>query len=421
MNTFQNEKELAVFVSQLGGILYLVGGCVRDEFMDTKSHDRDYVITGVDIADIPFEKIVGTSFPVFLVSIEGQKCEVALARTERKHGQGYHGFVFEADKYIPIEKDLGRRDLTINAIAKRVLDGYVIDPHGGKMDIADGILCHTTDAFAEDPLRVYRVARFAARFGFRVHTSTLSLMERMREELKHLSVERVWKEFEKVLDTPNPRRFFEVLKDVGVLNVHFPEVDALCVSDLHDGTVFNHTMNLLNVGDGPLERFGLLVHDFGKGITGLQRQNKAYQIGMHYGHAKVGKKAVESLCDRLKAPNKYRAFGLICSEHHMRIKYIEMRASKLLRLVIDHTPHIYNLLKVSFIDSITRVHSTDEYTNIFVWWLEMRDKIQIATQVINDVDGTRLIGEGKRPGKHFGEVLFQRRVESFKEKIGAMR
>jgi len=412
---FEHELSFAEYVHALGGALHLVGGAVRDQVMGIEPHDKDYVIVGLDVRDVPFEKIVGTDFPVFLVEVGGKKCEVAMARSEKKSGVGYHGFTFKADKTVSIFDDLARRDLTMNAMAKYILNDKIIDPHNGIADIANGVLRHTTEAFAEDPLRVYRVARFASHLGFRVHPKTLTLMSSMRDELRFLKVERVWKELQKTLETKNPRRFFEILNEANVLDVHFKEIDYLHVADAHDGTTFNHTMNLLNMGDDPIERFGLLVHDLGKGWTG--KRGVPYERGIHHGHSKHGEKMVNALCDRLKTPNAYRDFGVICSKYHMRIKYVEMRPAKFLRMVLELKKCIRALLRVSFIDSITRAHNNAEYVQILAWWLDTKDKIELALEIERDVNGNSLIEQGWKPNKHFGEVLFQRRVEAFKERL----
>lgn len=415
MKIFKNDKELSAYLAELGGTLYVVGGAVRDELMGIEPHDKDYVVTGMEVSEMPFEKIVGTDFPVFLADIGDSKCEVAMARSEQKCGVGYHGFVFRADKTISITDDLMRRDLTINAIAKRISDDCIIDPFHGQHDIDLSLLCHTSKAFADDPLRVYRVARFAAKLGFSIDPSTLHVMAGMRNDLRHLKVERVWKECHKALSTHNPRRFFEVLKEVGVLDIHFVEIDALNIPDAHDGTTFDHTMNLINMGIHSIERFGLLVHDLGKGVTGIAGQ--PYKKGTHYGHAKVGKDAVEKLCDRLKVPNVYKDFGMVCARYHMKIKYKEMRPSKFLKMVLELKPYIEGLLRVSFIDSITRAHDNIEYMDILLIWMLTQDKIEVVLDIEKDINGNSLIEQGYKPNKHFGEVLFQRRVEEFKRRL----
>lgn len=246
---FESSKCLAEHVASLGGRLYLVGGAVRDKLRGAQVFDEDYVITGLAPERVAFEKIIGSDFPVFLVEIAGKKCEVALARTEKKNGTGYHGFTFYCGSDVDIMQDLARRDLTINAMAEDVLTGELFDPFNGREDLLRERLRHVSDAFRDDPLRVYRVVRFAAQFGFSVHQETFELMQAAKEDLRALKPERVLKEFEKALMAKFPRYFFDYLIAAGVLDVHFPEVAALNVPDNHDGTTYEHVMKLLAHGD----------------------------------------------------------------------------------------------------------------------------------------------------------------------------
>ena len=211
--------------------IYRVGGAVRDELLGLPVHDIDYVVVGATpewLTDQGYRQ-VGHEFPVFLHP--ETQAEYALARTERKQGAGYHGFICDFHPDVSLEADLERRDLTINAMAKAD-DGALIDPYGGQQDLADRLLRHVSPAFAEDPLRVLRVARFAARFhslGFRVANDTLALMRELEEsgELALLTPERVWQETERALMSDAPQIYFQVLRDCGALKICFPEVDAL--------------------------------------------------------------------------------------------------------------------------------------------------------------------------------------------------
>jgi len=412
--TFEHTTEFANFIDSLGGHLWLVGGAVRDSFLGINSNDEDYVVTGIDITDMPFEKVVGDDFPVFLVEIGGKKCEVAMARKEKKDGVGYKGFTFFTGKDVTIHDDLARRDLTMNAIAIHMQKccipddvSAVVDPFGGEKDIESRILRHTTEAFEEDPLRVYRTARFAAQLGFDIDMHTLVLMHNMKKQLETLTPERVWIEFEKVLKTPNPRRFFEVLKSIDVLDVHFKEVAALNVFDKHDGTAFNHTMNILTFSDTPLMRFGALVHDFGKGCTPKEIHPA------HHGHGKMGEKPVNDFCDRLKIPNEFRNFGVFCAKHHMRIKTIqEMRPGKLLRWILNNKKFIKSLMHLSSLDSIYREGA--QYLDILIWLDYAEDIIDKAFEIEATITGKQLIEEGYEEGPNLGGALFQRRVDAFK-------
>ena len=208
---------------------YLVGGAVRDALMGIEGSDRDWVVVGATVEQLLAQgfEAVGKDFPVFLHPVTRE--EHALARTERKTAPGYHGFVVHADPSVTLEDDLRRRDLTINAMA-RSADGRLIDPFKGQDDVRDGVLRHVSDAFAEDPVRILRLARFAARFPrFVVAPSTLALMQDMvaQGEVKSLVAERVWQELARGLMAERPSRMFEVLRDCGALQVLLPEFDAL--------------------------------------------------------------------------------------------------------------------------------------------------------------------------------------------------
>src|ERR687895_1625678 len=206
---------------------YVVGGAVRDELLGLTLQDKDHVVVGATPEEMVAQgfKPVGQDFPVFLHPQTHE--EYALARTERKSGRGYKGFTVHAAPDVTLEDDLRRRDLTINAMAKAA-DGTLIDPFGGRKDLEAGVLRHVSEAFAEDPVRILRVARFAARFGFRVADETLALMKRMVDsgEADYLVPERVWQEFARGLAEPHPERMFEVLESSGFLKKVFPELKS---------------------------------------------------------------------------------------------------------------------------------------------------------------------------------------------------
>ena len=259
-----SEWMLRDMVTRCGGKLYKVGGCVRDTFMEKEINDTDYMVTGLteERAKKLFGESVGQSFPVFLFDVDGEKCEVALARKERSTGDGYNDFEVDVEN-VTIEEDLFRRDLTMNAIAD---DGFrLIDPYNGVKDIIEKTLRHVSEAFAEDPLRVYRVARFSAQMGFDVAPETKALCASMKSMLPALPGFRVYKELDKVLKSRYPSRFFDFLQETGLLEVHFPEIVALDVPDKHDETAYRHVMNLLDRARGkfPLKiMYGVLMHDF---------------------------------------------------------------------------------------------------------------------------------------------------------------
>jgi tRNA nucleotidyltransferase (CCA-adding enzyme) len=385
-------KELA---ASLGGRLFLVGGAVRDKVLGKRPKDLDFVITGVKLEDVPFDKVAGKDFPVFLVEVDGQMVEVAMARTEKKVVQGYHGFEFYTDPSITIEEDLRRRDLTINAMAVDVVTGELIDPFGGQADLKAKVLRHTSEAFVEDPLRVYRVARFAAQLGFEVAPETKTLMLRLKDELQALTPERVWEELRKALVAKHPDRFFRVLD--GLLDVHFPEVEALKVPDKHDGSAFEHTMRILPKGRNLQERFALLVHDLGKGLS----PNPPVHHG-HQGHEHL----VRSLGDRLRIPKALVALGVKTMRVHMVVKKLhELRPGKLFKLV---NADIFKQLRLSFLESDGRFIRED-----FMF------AVKLAKQVLRikkEVNGRVLIDHGVEPGPFFGQQLLQAQVEAFKKK-----
>jgi tRNA nucleotidyltransferase (CCA-adding enzyme) len=250
--------------------IYTVGGAVRDELLGLPVKERDYVVVGATPEEMVKQgfKPVGKDFPVFLHPQTHE--EYALARTERKSGRGYKGFTVYAAPEVTLEEDLKRRDLTVNAMAKAD-DGVLIDPFGGAKDLAAKILRHVSEAFAEDPVRILRVARFAARFGFQVHPETMALMQRMVKEgeADYLVPERVWQEFAKGLGEPHPRSMFDVLRQSGLLQKLFPEVKAIPKS----------------FGGSVAARFALLAWP-------LQEEQ------------------VNALCDRLRAPNEVRELAL---------------------------------------------------------------------------------------------------------------
>ena len=302
--------------------------------------EHDWVVVGATPEYMLAEgyQQVGKDFPVFLHPVTHD--EYALARTERKSGSGYNGFTCYAAPDVTLEQDLMRRDLTINAIAKSA-EGELFDPYHGQRDIENRLLRHVSDAFGEDPLRVLRVARFAARFahlGFSVAPETQQLMQQMADsgELEALTAERVWKETEKALQTQDPQVFFQVLRDCGALKVLFPEVDALFGvpapekwhPEIDTGI---HTLMTLKIAaeltpDVDI-RFSALCHDLGKGLT-----NPEYWPH-HHGHGPAGVKLVENLCQRLRVPTHIRDLAKLVAEFHDLIHTVnKLRPETILKL-----------------------------------------------------------------------------------------
>jgi tRNA nucleotidyltransferase (CCA-adding enzyme) len=386
------EKEL---MDTIGGRLYLVGGAVRDKLRGKSAGDRDYIVTGVHLEDVKLPKIAGKDFPVFLTEVDGSIVEVAMARKEKKIGQGYHGFEFYTDPSVTIEQDLLRRDLTVNAMAIDVQTGQLVDPYGGQADLKAGVLRHTSEAFAEDPLRVYRVARFAAQFGFRIDTETKALMMKLKPELPALTPERVFVELKKALLARYPDKFFRELE--GLLDVHFPEIKALKVPDKHDGTAFEHTMAAIYRGNGFRERFALLAHDLGKGLSENPPSHNEHENHEHL---------VQSLGERLRTPKAFVVFGRKFMRVHMKVKKLhEMRPGKLFRLVDEC---LLQHMRLSFLESDGR------YDKDLYW-----EHIKLAKKVIKlkkEITGQVLLDRGVIPDALFGEKLLQERVRVFKQR-----
>lgn len=321
--------------------IFLVGGAVRDKLLQLPVKDRDYMVVGSTPEHLLSQgyQQVGKEFPVFLHPKSGD--EYALARTERKKGNGYSGFSCYSGTDVTLEDDLIRRDLTINAIAEDE-HGEQFDPYNGLQDLNDKILRHVSPAFSEDPLRVLRVARFAARFfklGFTIAPETLDLMKQLSEsgELAHLTPERVWAETEKAFTTDAPQIYFQILRDCGALAVLFPEVDALfgvpgpkrwhpeIDTGIHTLMVVEQSVLL---SDSVAFRFACLVHDLGKALTPKELWPS------HKGHGFIGLPVIKSLSKRLKVPNECRDLALMVSEHHTMIhSAFELKASTLLKLM----------------------------------------------------------------------------------------
>ncbi len=318
--------------------VYLVGGAVRDRLLDLPVKDRDWVVVGATpqtMVDQGYQP-VGKDFPVFINRSTGE--EYALARTERKTAKGYQGFQFNASPEITLEQDLARRDLTINAMAEDEA-GNLIDPYNGQADLAEGVLRHVSDAFLEDPVRVLRAARFAARFGFTIAPETQALMSEMvnNGEVDALVPERVWAEMRKALATDAPQIFFQVLRDCGALARVLPEIDDLfgvpqtakyhpeIDSGIHTLMVIEQAAKL---SDDTVTRFAALVHDLGKATTPKE------ELPSHKGHEARGLPLIRDLCERLRVPKKYQALALAVSEYHLHMhKMFELQPKTVLKML----------------------------------------------------------------------------------------
>ncbi|MCU4367953.1 multifunctional CCA addition/repair protein [Acinetobacter courvalinii] len=310
--------------------VYLVGGAVRDHLLGHPYHEKDYVVVGATPEQLLAEgyQPVGKDFPVFLHP--KTKEEYALARTEHKSGVGYHGFQFFTDTSVKLEDDLIRRDLTINAMAMDET-GTVYDPYGGQQDLQHKILRHVSDAFTEDPLRVLRVARFAARYaayGFKVAEETLQLMRKIAQsgELSALTPERVWKETSRALMEDHADVYFQILKDCDALEALFPEINALFGvpqrPEYHPEIDCGiHTLMALKqacLANYALEvRFAVLVHDLGKALTPVD------ELPRHIMHEERGIPPVTQICDRLKVPTALKNLALIVCKEHLKCHQVK--------------------------------------------------------------------------------------------------
>ena len=321
--------------------VYLVGGAVRDSLLDRPVHERDWVVVGATPEEMGARgfRPVGRDFPVFLHPETHE--EYALARLERKVGPGYRGFVTEFSPQVTLEQDLLRRDLTINAMAQSE-DGDLIDPYGGQDDVRRRVLRHVSPAFAEDPVRILRVARFLARYaplGFRVAEETLAMMRSMvaAGEVDALVPERIWRELERSLGEPQPRAAIELLRACGALRSIMPELDALFgvpqrpewhpEIDTGEHTLLTLQVAVMRGASTPI-RFALLMHDLGKALTPKD------QWPRHHGHEQLGVSAIENLCSRLRVPSEFRELAILASRYHTHVhRGLELRASTILELL----------------------------------------------------------------------------------------
>ena len=406
--------------------VYLVGGAVRDQLLGLPVKDRDWIVVGAvpaTLLSLGYQQ-VGKDFPVFLNP--KTKEEYALARTERKSSAGYTGFICDFSPTITLEQDLIRRDLTINAMAQSE-DGEIIDPYGGKQDLENRILRHISPAFSEDPLRVLRVARFAARYhslGFKIASETLALMAELAQsgELQHLTAERVWLETEKALNEKNPEIYFETLHKTGALRVLFPEIDALYgvpnpVKHHPEVDSFIHTMLVLKQAVNLTEnnpilnksavRFAAICHDLGKALTPKNI------LPHHYGHEQAGIKPTRSLCKRLKVPSYFQELAELTCEFHTHIhKAFELRAETVITLfnrfdVWRKPQRFQEFLQVCLADTRGRIgFENKDYPQI--------DYINQLLHAANEVDVQQVIADGFEKQEIRNE-LTKRRILAVKQ------
>lgn len=403
--------QIAKKIEQNNGCLYLVGGAVRDELLGIQNSDEDYCVVGLShdqfVNLFPEAISRGKSFEVF--DMYGK--EFALARLEKKVGKGHKEFEITSGEDITIYDDLKRRDLTINSIAKNVLTGELIDPYNGRKDVENGIIRATSDCFKEDPLRVYRAARFACKYNFKVEEKTLKLMNSVKSELSELSPERVFAEMRKAIQCDKPSIFFNVLKEANVLDVHFIEIfkliGALQPEKYHpEGDSYNHTMLAVDMcatltKDEKI-RFAALVHDFGKGVTPKE------MYPHHYGHDKNGVAEVAKFSNRLKMPNDWKEYGKVAAKEHMKggIFYKMTPAKK-----VDFIERVYKS-KIG-LKGLEIVVESDRNCRG-----NAKDKIEFAKigeKIINQVNGDFVKEKyGIKEGIELKQKLHQLRVELLK-------
>lgn len=400
--------------------VYLVGGAVRDELLGRTATERDWVVVGATPEDLARRgyRPVGRDFPVFIHPETGE--EYALARTERKSGHGYQGFEFHCSPEVTLEADLIRRDLTVNAMAKSA-DGTLIDPYGGQRDLQARVLRHVSPAFAEDPLRVLRVARFAARFhplGFTIAPETLELMRTLTAsgELEHLVAERVWQETERALLEPAPQVYIQTLRDCGALAVLLPEVDRLFGvpqrADYHPEVdtglhILLCLEQVARLSDDPAVRFAVLMHDLGKGITPEEL------LPRHVGHEQSGVPLVEAVCKRLKVPARHRELALAVARYHLLChKALDLRPATLVKLM----RHLDALRRPERLEQFLLCCEADARGRT---GFEKRDYpaspwLQTVLQRLRDTDVRDLVDGGLK-GQKLGNAIERRHIERISE------
>ena len=384
-------NELIEKINKLGGELFLVGGAVRDMVIGCESHDRDFVVVGLNenIFMNNFEaKRTGKQFPVFRLQVDDEEVEIALARKEEKIGEGHNGFRMIFDETISIEEDLIRRDVTMNAMAISMKDNRLVDPFHGKEDIQNKVIRATSEHFLEDPLRVLRVARQAAKFNFSISEDTLKLMERCKDELHTLPFSRIWGEMEKALMTKKPSIFFQVLKDANVLNDIFPEIANLVGKtqpvEFHpEGDVFNHSMLVLDevskLSNSLEARFCALFHDIGKGETPSKLLPK------HHGHDFEGKKIIDSWNSE-RFPAKLKKSASVIANRHMNVLTVK-KPGKILDNILDikRNSSFEVMRLVTFVDSGEKIKFLeDDFVN------KVLAKVEIPDELKNCGDGEKI-------------------------------
>ncbi len=404
--------------------IYTVGGAVRDRLLGLPVRDRDWVVVGGSGADL--EKLgyrqVGKDFPVYLHPESGE--EYALARRERKTAPGHTGFAFDTGAEVSLTEDLARRDLTVNAMAETV-EGELIDPYGGRDDLENRVLRHVSPAFREDPLRVLRVARFAARFkhlGFGVAPETMQFMREMvgRGELAELTRERVWREIEAALASQSPEAFFRVLRECCALQVILPEVNRLF--GVPQPTKYHpeidtgvHTLMCVRAAarltEDPVTRYAVLMHDVGKGVTDRAKWPS------HHGHEELGVPLVREVTRRLGVPREYAETAeAVCKYHTLQHRVLSLRPATVLRLLTGldaiRRPHRFErFLTACLADARGRTGFEDcEYPQ--------NEYLERMLAAVNSVDAGGLLRD--KPEADAGELVASHRIKAIREAQAAL-
>ncbi|MFW5976839.1 MAG: HD domain-containing protein [Bacillota bacterium] len=412
-----NDINKAEKINKAGGRLYIIGGFIRDVLLDRDPGDKDYCITGLKPEKVeqlfPEAKLVGKSFPVYLIN--GQ--EYALARKEISTGKKHKDFKVDYSPDITIEEDLIRRDLTINAIALDILNTELVTVPDALDDLENNKLRQVSDKYVEDPLRVYRTARFAAVLDFELTPGLLNLMQELKSSLKYLPAERVFTELKKALAASYPQNFFQVLHTAGLLKIHFEELNNLWyqtqVKKYHpEHYVHEHLLQTLQLleefSDKLIFRFAVLMHDVGKGLT------PADELPHHYYHEKYGVKALGDLAERLKIPNNWYKAAKIAVEEHMRItRWKEMKPGKVIKLFkrIKRSPlSIKDMINLVEIDKRARGKDSPLSRKI-----KLMDGIDELYHRLFTETGGNDIDSDKYSGKEFGQKLFEYRCNWLKK------
>ena len=401
------EKEFATKIFNAGGRAYLVGGAVRDKIRGVIAHDRDYCVTKLTEPQLknifPDAQKFGKSFPVYSIDIDGENCEVAFARTEKKVASGYRGFKVNFDPSVTIEQDLFRRDTTINAMAIDILSGELIDPFGGRDDVKNKKIRAVSKHFTDDPVRALRAARQAAQFNFEIVDETFADMNLCAFELREEAGERIFAELETAFKTDKPSIFFRNLERAGLLGVTFPEIENLRgktqPAEFHpEGDAYEHTMQILDevaaVNKKPVIRFAALAHDFGKGTTPLE------MLPHHYKHDLRGLDVLNEMDRRIHLPKDWKKIAAFVIKEHMRAP-VMTAPGKIVELLIK-------LSKLKIVKDFADIINADHHG--------LPTYLADAEKILPEL--LKITGRDVPPeihGEKIGEYIFQARIRKFIE------